>query len=87
MAAIIDFAGFTTQEKTDLLAAAKGELMRRAGIGSVQNGSSVGQSFGMQKMTEDGLINLINALTAGLGIVASDGGYSRTRPNFNPRCA
>lgn len=87
MADILDFAGFNTKEKTDLLAAAKAELLRRAGIGSVETGSATGQSFGMQKMSEGGLINLINSLSASLGLVDSGAGYSRTRPNFNTRCA
>lgn len=67
MASTLDFSGFSTAEKQALFAAAKAEMLRRAGVGAVQTGSSSAQSFGMQKMTEDGLIRLINALTVELG--------------------
>lgn len=82
MSAVLDFAGFSATEKSQLLTAAKAELLRRAGLGAVANGSATGQSFGMQKMTEDGLIRLINGLTSSLGIVDA-GGVTQTRPNFS----
>lgn len=67
MSAVLDFSSFTTAEKTALLAAAKAEILRRAGVGSVASGSSTGQQFAMQKMSEDGLTRMINALTVELG--------------------
>ncbi len=67
MAATLDFGAFSTLEKQALLAAAKAEVLRRAGAGAVQTGSSTSQSFSMTKMTEDGLFRMINALTADLG--------------------
>lgn len=84
MAAIIDFSSFTTQEKTDLLSAAKGELLRRAGMGSVQTGSEAGQSFGMMKMSDENLTRLINSLSSGLGYQGDCSGQ-RVRPNFSFR--
>lgn len=79
MAAALDLGAFTTQEKQDLLAAAKAELLRRAGVGAVQTGASTGQSFSMTKYTEDGLISLINALTVDLGYVQP---VIQASPNF-----
>lgn len=67
MSAAIDFSSFSTAEKTALLTAAKAELLRRAGVGSVASGSATGQQYSMSKMTEDGLIRMINALTVELG--------------------
>lgn len=79
MAATLDFGAFSTAEKQALLTAAKAELLRRAGQGAVQSGSSSNQSFGMQKYTEDGLIRLINALTQDLGYPEPE---TRVMPNF-----
>jgi hypothetical protein len=79
MAATLDFGSFSTAEKTALLTAAKAELLRRAGVGAVQTGSSAAQSFGMEKMTEDGLIRMINALTVELGYAQPE---IRVMPNF-----
>lgn len=67
MSAVLDFSSFTTAEKTALLDAAKAEMLARAGIGSVASGSSTGQQYAMHKMSEDGLIRMINALTVELG--------------------
>jgi hypothetical protein len=83
MPAIIDFSSFTTAEKTDLLTAAKSELLRRAGIGSVQSGSGVGQSFQMMKMSDEALAGLLNSLSNSLGYTPGGGG--RVRPNFSCR--
>jgi hypothetical protein len=79
MAASLDLGSFSNAEKTALLAAAKAELLRRNGIGSVQTGASAGQSFGMTKMTEDGLIRMINSLTVSLGY---EDPIVQVRPNF-----
>jgi hypothetical protein len=84
MPAIIDFSSFTTTERTDLLKAAKAELLRRAGVGSVQAGSGVGQSFQMMKMSDEALTGLINSLSPGLGFTPNTGG-GRVRPNFSCR--
>lgn len=83
MAAILDFGAFSTAEKQALLAAAKAELLRRVGVGAVQTGSSAAQSFGMMKMTEDGLARLINALTVDLGYEQP---VVQVRPNFSGSC-
>jgi len=85
MAATIDFSSFTTSERTDLLTAAKAELLRRAGVGSVQTGTSVGQSFGMMKMSDEALTSLINSLSSSLGYCATNGGGARVRPVFTLR--
>lgn len=84
MPASIDFSSFTAIERSDLLKAAKAELLRRAGIGSVETGSATGQSFGMRKMSDDALTALINSLTKAAGYAGSDGGQ-RVRPNFSCR--
>jgi hypothetical protein len=65
--AALDFGSFTAAEKTALLTAAKAEMLRRAGGGAVQTGAENGSSFSVTKMTENGLITLINALTQELG--------------------
>jgi hypothetical protein len=83
MAAALDLGSFTFAEKTSLLAAAKAELLRRAGVGAVQTGASTGQSFSMTKYTEDGLIALINSLTVDLGFEQP---IIQAKPNFAARC-
>lgn len=84
MPAALDVGSFTTAEKNALLAAAKAELLRRAGLGSVQTGASTGQSASMTKMTEDGLVRLINSLTADLGFEQPT---TQVAPNFSGRSA
>lgn len=84
MAVSLDFSSFTTIERTNLLSAAKAELLRRAGIGSVQTGSSTGESFGMAKLSDDALMSLINSLSSSLGMLSTNGG-ARVRPNFSLR--
>lgn len=79
MAATLDFGAFSTAEKQNLLTAAKAELLRRAGAGSVQSGASSNQSFMFSKMTEDALIRTINALTIELGYPQPE---VRVRPAF-----
>ena len=79
-ASSLDFGAFSTAEKQALLAAAKAELLRRAGVGSVQNGSSSAQSFAMAKYSEDGLIKLINGLTQDLNFQQPE---VRVRPIFS----
>jgi hypothetical protein len=78
-AASLDFGSFSTAEKTALLAAAKAEVLRRAGLGAIQTGAGNSQSYGMQKMTEDGLIRMINSLTTELGFEQP---VIQVRPNF-----
>lgn len=79
MPAALDLGSFSSAEKTALLTAAKAELLRRAGLGSISNGTSAAQSFGMEKYSEDGLISLINALTVELGYTQPE---VRVMPNF-----
>lgn len=62
-----DFGSFSTAEKQALLTAAKAELLRRAGIGSVQTGASTGESYSMTKTPYNDLVALIDALTVELG--------------------
>ena len=83
MAVALDFSSFSFAEKQALLTAAKAEVLRRAGVGAVQTGSSAGQSFGMMKWTEEGLKGVINSLTADLGY--SQGGGGCVIPNFSGR--
>lgn len=83
MSVTLDFSAFSTTERADLLIAAKAELLRRAGIGSVQNGTGAGQSFGMMKMSDDALARLINSLTAATGTAQSF--ETRVRPDFSCR--
>lgn len=80
--AALDFGSFTTAEKTALLTAAKAEILRRAGGGSVQTGAENGSSFGMTKYTEAGLISLVNALTVELGYEQP---IVQIAPNFSGR--
>lgn len=82
MASALDFSGFSTVEKTALFTAAKAEVLRRAGGGSIQTGAENGSSFGMTKYTEAGLISLINALTIELGY---DAPVVQVAPNFSGR--
>jgi hypothetical protein len=79
MAATLDFGSFSTAEKTALLTAAKAELLRRAGVGAVQTGSSAAQSFGMMKMSMEELTLLINSLSQELGYAQAE---NRVMPNF-----
>lgn len=80
MASSLDFGAFTGPEKQQLLAAAKSELLRRTGMGSVTSSTSSAQSFMMSKMSEDALIKLINGLTADLGYQQPE---VRVRPIFS----
>lgn len=84
MASSLDFGAFSSAEKQALLTAAKAELLRRTGAGSVVNGSSSAQSFAMQKYSEDGLIKLINGLTQDLGYQQPE---VRVRPIFSRGCS
>lgn len=79
MASTLDFGGFSAAEKTALFTAAKAELLRRAGVGSVQSGASSAQNFTMAKMTMDELTRLINALSAELGYPEAE---NRVLANF-----
>lgn len=82
MSSSIDFGAFSAAEKQALLTAAKAELLRRIGGGSIQTGASNGQSFGMTKYTEDGLNRLITALTIDLGYEQP---ITQVAPNFSGR--
>lgn len=80
MPSTLDFGGFSTAEKTALFTAAKAELLRRAGVGSVQSGASSSQNFTMAKMSMDELTILINALSVDLGYPEPE---NRVVPNFS----
>lgn len=76
---VLDFGSFSTAEKTALLTAAKAEVLRRAGGGAVQSGSSASQNFTMMKMSDDALFTMINALSQDLGYSQPE---NRVMPNF-----
>ncbi len=76
----LDFGSFSTAEKQALLAAAKARLLAKI-TGTVVNGSSSAQSFGMSEMSVDQLQLLINALTVELNYPQPE---LRVAPNFNP---
>jgi hypothetical protein len=80
MSSSLDLGGFSAADKQTLFTAAKAELLRRASGGAVQTGASSGQSFSMTKMTEEGLIRLINSLTQELGYQQPE---VRVRPVFS----
>lgn len=63
-----------------MLAAAQEEYLLRITTGRVRSGSSAAQSYGMDVMTVDDLVRLINGLTAQLGL---DTDTVRARPTFN----
>lgn len=75
----LDFGSYSTAEMQALLTACKAEQLRRLGIGAVVSGGGTGQSFTMMKMSEDGLIRMINGLTAALGYEEP---IVQVRPNF-----
>ncbi len=79
MSAVLDFGAFSPAEKLALLTAAKAEVLRRAGGGAVQSGSSSSQNFTMMKMSDDALFTMINALSADLGYAQAE---NRVMPNF-----
>ncbi len=79
-----DFGSFSLAEKEALLTAAKAELLRRTGIGSVQTGASTGESFSMQKVPHTELVAIIDALTLDLGYAQPT---TRVTPNFAGRAA
>lgn len=74
-----DFGSFSLAEKQALLAAAKSELLRRLGLGSVQTGAQTGASFSMTKVTTSDLNAIISALTIDLGYPQP---VVQTAPNF-----
>lgn len=76
----LDFGSFSHAELEALLTAAKARLLAKI-TGTVVNGSSSSQSFGMSEMTVDQLQLLINGLTQALGFAEPE---LRVRPNFNP---
>lgn len=81
-APVLDFGAFSQAEKQALLTAAKNEILLRIGKGRVQNGSSIGQQYGMTQMTVAELTNLINGLTVELGFQQPE---IRVAPNFSGR--
>ncbi len=68
-------------------AALQTELEARI-TGKVVTGSAVGQSFSTQNLTWKEFMGLYNSWSdVMVGVSSSSDGYSRTRPNFNTRCA
>lgn len=74
-----NLSAFTASELTALLTAAKSEILFRI-TGRVQSGSSTGQSYSMNQYSTADLNNLVNALTAQLGLDTQE---TRTRPDFS----
>ena len=75
-----DLGAFSTAEKQTLLTAIKAEVLLRLTPGSVRTGSSAGQSFGVDKWSEQALTIWLNALTVELGYAQPE---VRVRPNFS----
>jgi hypothetical protein len=75
-----DLGAFSTAEKQALLTAIKAEVLLRLTPGSVRTGSSAGQSFGVDKWSEQALTIWLNALTVELGYAQPE---VRVRPNFS----
>lgn len=76
---VLDLGAYSPDELTALLTAAKAEYLLRM-TGRVQTGASAAQSYGMQFMTVDDLVRLINGITAALGLQNVE---TRVGPNFN----
>ena len=74
-----DLGAFSTAEKQALLSAIKAEVLVRVTPGSVRTGGSAGQSFGVDKWSEQALTIWLNALTVELGYPQPE---TRVRPNF-----
>ncbi|MBS0328231.1 MAG: hypothetical protein JSR30_00130 [Proteobacteria bacterium] len=79
-APVLNLGAFSDAELTSMLAAAKAEYLLRMGNGRVRSGSSAAQSYGMDVMTVDDLVRLINSLTTQLGL---DSDTLSVRPDFN----
>lgn len=75
-----DLGAFSTAEKQNLLSAIKAEVLLRLTPGSVRTGASAGQSFGVDKWSEDALTVWLNCLTVELGYAQPE---IRVRPNFS----
>lgn len=80
---VLDLSIYSPTELQALLTTAKAEYLRRMTEGSVVQGSSAAQSYGMTKMTVDDLVRLMNGISAALGLDASLN--VRVQPNFNTR--
>ncbi len=74
-----NLSAFTAAELSALLTAAKAEILFRI-TGRVQSGSSTGQSYSMNQYSTADLNNLVNALTAQMGLDTQE---TRTRPDFS----
>ena len=75
----LDFGAFSVSEKQAMLTAAKAEVLKRM-TGRVQTGAGASQSFGMNMMTYENLVFLVNALGAELGVPQPE---TRVQPNFS----
>lgn len=64
-----------------MLTAAKAEYLGRITTGRVRSGGSAAQQYGMDIMTVDDLVRLINSLTSQLGLDFCE--TIRVRPDFN----
>ncbi len=80
---ILNPGAFSTAELTAMLTAAKAEYIGRITTGRVKSGGSAAQQYGMDIMTVDDLVRLINSLTSALGLDYDE--TLRIRPNFNNR--
>jgi hypothetical protein len=65
---VLDYGSFSPTQLTNMLTAAQAEYLLRITTGRVRSGSSAAQSYGLDVMTIDDLIRLINGLTAELGL-------------------
>ncbi len=65
---VLDYGSFSVAQLQAMLTAAQAEYLLRITTGRVRTGSSAAQSYGMDLMTLDDLVRLINGLTAELGL-------------------
>ena len=77
--ATLNLSAFSNSELTALLTAAKAEVLVRI-TGRVDSGTSTGQNFHMNQKSDAQLTQLINALTAALGLDTEE---TRVRPCFS----
>ena len=75
-----NLSGFDTATLNSMFSAYKAEVLRRMSGGSVQSGSSTGESYSMTKFSDDALYRLGNALTDALGL---DTQMTFVRPDFS----
>lgn len=88
MAAFPHPNSFSTSARARIWEKMQVEAEERLTFGKVVSGSSVGQSFGTQPLTNAQFFEIFNQWSGLMvGVGGDSDGISRTRPNFNTRCA